>query len=796
MKRKQLVPLALSLLIAGSVHAQKKFVKMGIGGPHTGTSWATAYDDLQTAINAATPGDSIFVARGNYFPTVIAGTGTDRDKTFLLRDLVSVFGGFDGTEAELDDRDAALIHLANASYLNGNIGIPDSSDNVHHVVTAINVSGRTTFDGFVVSNGNADGSGVNMISGTPISRFYGGGVYSEKSDLLIRSLLVENNTTLVGGAGLYNHSSPVTVEECMIRLNKVMGADPSAGGGAGMFNVGSNARISNSSFTMNHTESAQGGGGMRNESSFPELQGVEFYQNNTEDGDGGAGMYNALGSQATLNNVSFEMNVTQNQGAGMYNDNSSPILTNVTFYQNKASGGGGAMENDGGSNAVLRSVEFYENSTPGNGGAMQNWKSSPIMEQVFFIYNTANGDGGAVYNYNNCSPVMSSCFFYANLAIHDGGGFYNKRASHPVMTNCVYARNTAGHDGGGIYTMAADGTGSEPSSPVLTNVTIANNVAGNTGGGGYDDGFGKTRLRNSIISGNVAPVIADVDAPPTVLDSVTASIIENLYYPKGLSLPLTLITTDIFLDTLADEYRLAAMSQAIDMGDSSFFKSGMTPDLSAITTDIEGADRVMGLNIDLGAFEVCTDTLRAAVTVAVAPGTSVPSGTLVTFTATGTNPGAFPAYMWRKNGTMITVTPTPVYTATAGLDFITGDKITVTLFPDLDGPCTNGDSVLSNQLTMTIPSSGIPEWDNNAASVSVVPNPNNGSFALKVSGIDGKQVTVSVIDVTGRSVYTESFTGSNSAKTLNLNGKIPGGTYLLSLEGDEVIRQVKRFVIQ
>lgn len=797
MKRKQLIPLALSLCVAGSVHAQKRFVRMGAPGPHTGTSWATAYNDLQTAINTASPGDSIFVARGNYFPSVIAGAGTDRDKTFLLRDLVSVFGGFAGTEAQLSDRKEEDLHTVNATILNGNIGGTDSSDNCYHVLTSISLSDRVIVDGFVVSGGNADGSGTNVISGIPISRSHGGGFYNEKSSLQLSNLLVENNFTSVGGGGIYNSSSPVKVENCTIQSNQVLGSDPTVGGGAGMFNVLSNAKISSSSFAMNHVAHAQGGGGMRNEASFPELLEVEFSQNSTEDGDGGGGMYNALGSHAVLNSVNFDMNATQNQGAGMYNDNSSPLLTEVYFSQNKSSGGGGAMENDGGSDVVMNNVGFSENSTSGNGGAIQNWKSSPVMNYVYFEYNMASGDGGAVYNYNTCSPVMTACAFYANEAGNDGGGFYNKRASHPVMTNCLYARNIAGHNGGAIYNMAADGTGSEPSSPVLTNVTIGNNTAGNSGGGGYDDGFGKTRLRNSIISGNIAPVVPDVDAPLTVLDSVTTSIIEDLYYPKGLLVTPTPITTDIFTDTLDDDFTLAPMSQALDAGDSSFFKVGMVPDLSLVTTDVLGADRVMGKNIDLGVFETCTTILKATISVSAAPGTSVTTGTSVTFTATVTNPGTSPTYMWLKNGTMIAAAASaPTYTAIAGTGFVSGDIISVALFPSIGGPCVDGDSTSSNKLTMTIPTTGIPEWDQNGASVSVVPNPNNGSFALKVSGIDGKQVHLTVTDITGRAVFTESFTGSNAAKTMNLNGKVPAGTYILSLEGEEVSRQVKRFVIE
>lgn len=71
------------------------------GGTQTGANWAEAFTDLQQALAAATTGDTIWVAAGTYKPTAT----TDRTVSFVLKDGVALYGGFSGTETDLEDRD-------------------------------------------------------------------------------------------------------------------------------------------------------------------------------------------------------------------------------------------------------------------------------------------------------------------------------------------------------------------------------------------------------------------------------------------------------------------------------------------------------------------------------------------------------------------------------------------------------------------------------------------------------------------------------------------------------------------
>ena len=82
-------------------------------GTYNGTSWATAYTDLTTAITNASGGNQIWVAAGTYKPT----TTTDRTISFSMKEGVAIYGGFAGGEATLSSRDIA----ANITILSGDL---------------------------------------------------------------------------------------------------------------------------------------------------------------------------------------------------------------------------------------------------------------------------------------------------------------------------------------------------------------------------------------------------------------------------------------------------------------------------------------------------------------------------------------------------------------------------------------------------------------------------------------------------------------------------------------------------
>src|SRR4051812_27717003 len=80
-----------------SAAAQTIYVKPSGDDANSGKSWASAFKTVTKALELANPGASIWVAAGTYYPT----SSADRSVSFVLKDSVALFGGFNGTEDSL-----------------------------------------------------------------------------------------------------------------------------------------------------------------------------------------------------------------------------------------------------------------------------------------------------------------------------------------------------------------------------------------------------------------------------------------------------------------------------------------------------------------------------------------------------------------------------------------------------------------------------------------------------------------------------------------------------------------------
>jgi hypothetical protein len=114
-----------------------------------GSSWATAYAGLAAALANDASGDDIWLAAGTYKPT----TGTTRTARFDVDNGVAIYGGFDGTETALDQRDPD----ANPTILSGDIGVEgDSSDNSYGIMVLRYGSSTTVIDGLILEKAYSD----------------------------------------------------------------------------------------------------------------------------------------------------------------------------------------------------------------------------------------------------------------------------------------------------------------------------------------------------------------------------------------------------------------------------------------------------------------------------------------------------------------------------------------------------------------------------------------------------------------------------------------------------------------
>jgi hypothetical protein len=169
---------------------------------------------------AAASGGSItqvWVTAGVYKPAHVpptASSTTDRDKTFLLKPGVKVYGGFAGTETALGQRNLT----SNVTVLSGDFNNNDGGsvgsftgreENANRVVLGVNIpnDGATVLDGFTIQGGNASGGGFIMVSGQSIDRNMGGGMYNYFSSPVLTNVTISGNQADYSGGGMSNSGS-------------------------------------------------------------------------------------------------------------------------------------------------------------------------------------------------------------------------------------------------------------------------------------------------------------------------------------------------------------------------------------------------------------------------------------------------------------------------------------------------------------------------------------------------------------------------------------------------------------
>ncbi len=258
-------------------------------GTLDGTSWANALPgtSLQAAIDASSVNDEVWVASGTYYTT----TTTNRTISFGMRNGVTIYGSFLGTETLLSQR---VLTNGLTSVLSGEIGGVGIADNSYNVVYNQELDNTAIIDGFIIEGGNDNRSPTSSGNGL------GGGMY--------------NHGYNTGG---YCH--PI-VRNCLFRQN-------TASWGAGAFNNG------------------YGGG-----NTLPTYINCVFSQNHALIEAGGMDSYGVGGtaSPTVINTIFYENTSATNVGAmyawGGDGGNCHPVLINCAFINNMALNGyGGAF---------------------------------------------------------------------------------------------------------------------------------------------------------------------------------------------------------------------------------------------------------------------------------------------------------------------------------------------------------------------------------------------------------------------------------------------------------------------
>ncbi len=269
-----LLPIIFLLLLISQAQAiTRRVSKDGtLGG--NGLSWATAEISIVRTINNSTSGDTIWIAKGSYFS----------DGGYVMKSGVKVFGGFNGNETQLSQRNPALYPV----YLKAAF----SASGTPPAVTYSNVSSTT------------------LLDGVSIYQSGGGGIYI-------------NGTANSGAISNAPTIKDVIIQEC----------SNTYGNGGGMEIVDVNPVLINVTFKGN---SAQYGGAVFIDLAAPSFTNVLFVDN-TSANEGGAVLLlnnDRYNRKANFQQCVFYNNKAGGVGGAAHCNIASPVFTNCTFYKN------------------------------------------------------------------------------------------------------------------------------------------------------------------------------------------------------------------------------------------------------------------------------------------------------------------------------------------------------------------------------------------------------------------------------------------------------------------------------
>ena len=220
-------------------------------GTGSGSSWSNSLNgkDIQAAIKYYRT-KQLWIAQGKYVPTnwpTCINEKDERRKHFSLKNGFKIYGGFSGTEYNIDQRNIN----ENPTILSGDIGVEDDyTDNCYSVIINNEIESEALLDGLVISGGY---QGSVYFSDIP----YGGaGIRNYQTNLSVNNCVIENNSNNYSrGGGIYNDNNfgdvifNITVDNCIIRNNL------SRYVGGGFYNNGLYYCIINNSEFYNNTSS-------------------------------------------------------------------------------------------------------------------------------------------------------------------------------------------------------------------------------------------------------------------------------------------------------------------------------------------------------------------------------------------------------------------------------------------------------------------------------------------------------------------------------------------------------------
>jgi len=439
---KKIYTLALLFILPLFASAQI-YVDVDATGSNNGSSWGNAYTDLQSALSDSSL-EEIWVAEGTYMPSL-----QDTMIYFSFLEAHDVYGGFNGTETALSERDPA----ANLTVIEGDINgddVPNNfgmnkSDNATHLFYIPEGFSSVVIDGF-----NFQGGTTLYTNDMDAFSWRGGAIYA-LSPINVSNCSFTNNAARSGGCIYVSGTTGTSITDCNISNNYAVSQ------AAGIILDGSvDATISDIDVVSNLTN--RGSVYVLFADNIA-ISNINFLNNSPNaDSWGCSGLQNYNSINITLSDCTFEGNTGGNASSvyvdGSYNYGFNMTVNNCTFESNTTSAFGGTFYAWRG-DYIMNDCVFNNNSGP-NAAAVYNGNATAQINNTEFSINTATF-GGATANYSLDTDVTyTGCTFFNNMAATSGGACMVGFQGKADFVDCTFESNQA--QWGGAFYIQTDST--------------------------------------------------------------------------------------------------------------------------------------------------------------------------------------------------------------------------------------------------------------------------------------------------------------------------------------------------
>lgn len=338
-----------------------------------GITWASAFNDLQAAIDASAGCESpqVWVAEGQY-----AAATTTAPVASLTHDL-EIYGGFAGTETLLAERDpvAHPVRLGADAWQSRVVRVTGNYAAVRLDGVSIVASSKGAIE--IVGNGTSQSVVLDNMAITDNVGAAGAAITTQGASVTLTlrdSAFERNGTSTLNGGALSVQGSPLVIEDSRFVDNV-----GKLGGAIYLLESGTSAhQITGTRFEGN--DAAWGGAIYVDD--LPAIVG-----------------YVAL----AVSGGEFVANGATSGGGAVYLEESTTSFEGVAFVDNEGWVGGAILLGAGAVDVVNDALEitncrFLANSTiNGSGGALRLQEVGTLVINSEFVANTATTVGGAVW---------------------------------------------------------------------------------------------------------------------------------------------------------------------------------------------------------------------------------------------------------------------------------------------------------------------------------------------------------------------------------------------------------------